>query len=64
VILGYFGKIPSEVERDRISHTLSELNDRWVETEPQVLTIHRVQLRKFDDMMNYYREPDWPELEL
>ncbi|MGK7875880.1 MAG: DUF1868 domain-containing protein [Xenococcaceae cyanobacterium] len=63
ITLGYFGEISPNLDRDRLGTTLSAFNDRWLETEPQVLTIHRGELRKFHDMMHYYREPDWPVLE-
>jgi hypothetical protein len=64
VTLGYFGHIPSELDRDRFCNTLSKLNDRWLDDDPQEgLSVHRAELRKFDDMTRYYREPDWSVLE-
>ncbi|HEY9875278.1 MAG TPA: DUF1868 domain-containing protein [Candidatus Obscuribacterales bacterium] len=62
ITLGYFGDIPPELYRDRLSATLSQLNDQWLDA-PQELWIRRAELRKFDDMTRYYREPDWPVLE-
>lgn len=64
ITLGYFGEIPSELDRDRLVSILSELNERWLETEAPTLTVHQVQLRKFEDMTAYRREPDWPVVEL
>jgi hypothetical protein len=64
VTLGYFGDIPSDLGRDRMVTTLSNFNDRWLESEPQFLKVNRVQLHKFNDMTNYWREPDWPVVEL
>ena len=62
ITLGYFGNISPNLDRDRLSATLSQLNQQWLET-PQELWVHRVELRKFDDMTRYYREPDWPVLD-
>ncbi|RMF63393.1 MAG: DUF1868 domain-containing protein [Cyanobacteria bacterium J069] len=60
VTLGYFGNLPNALDRETLSDTLSTLNNRWLEaTDPQPLWIHRAELRKFDDMTRYYREPDW-----
>lgn len=62
ITLGYFGDTGSNLDRDRLCALLSELNDQWLDT-PQELSVHRAELRKFDDMNRYYREPDWPVLE-
>lgn len=59
VTLGYFGPIPEQLDRQRISDALSELNHQWIDS-PQELIVHQAQLRKFDDMSDYYRGPDWP----
>lgn len=63
VTLGYFGDISPNLDRDRFSKTLCELNEQWHGGEPQELLNHRAELRKFDDMTRYYREPDWPVLQ-
>ena len=63
ITLGYFAEIPENLDRDRLIKTLSEFNDRFLETEPQMLNVQQAQLRKFDNMLSYYRQPDWPVLE-
>src|SRR3712207_2457399 len=63
VTLGYFGEIPGQLDRDRTSNTLSELNQQALIEEASTFWIRWAHLRKFDDMMRYYREPDWPILE-
>lgn len=63
ITLGYFGEIPPHLDRDRLGNFLSTFNEQWLETEPQMLTVERVELRKFEDMIHYDREPDWPVLE-
>jgi hypothetical protein len=64
ITLGYFGDISPDLDRDRLVQILSSFNDRWLETEPQLLTVRQVQLRKFDDMIVYRREPDWSLVEI
>ena len=41
---------------------LAELNEYWQDNQVE-LTIRRAELRKFDDMNRYYRQPSWPVLE-
>jgi hypothetical protein len=62
ITLGYFGDTGPNLNRSRLCALLSELNEQWLDT-PQELSIHRAELRKFDDMNRYYREPDWPVFE-
>ncbi|AFY77482.1 MAG: DUF1868 domain-containing protein [Hydrococcus sp. C42_A2020_068] len=64
ITLGYFGEIAADLDRDRLVELLSNFNDRWLGTEPQILTIRQVQLRKFGDMTAYKRELDWPVVEI
>ncbi|WP_208821641.1 DUF1868 domain-containing protein [Tolypothrix sp. PCC 7910] len=61
ITLGYFGEISPELDRTKFSTMLSELNQQWLLNSPEFL-IDRVELRKFDDMTRYYRQPDWPTL--
>ncbi|MEO1433071.1 MAG: DUF1868 domain-containing protein [Cyanobacteria bacterium J06632_19] len=61
ITLGYFGEIPTNLERANFATMLSELNQKWAENLP-TLTVHRAELRKFDDMTKYYREPESPVL--
>ena len=63
ITLGYFGSIASNLDRDLLANTLSEFNRQSLPLELIPLRIQRAELRKFDDMMRYYREPDWPVLE-
>lgn len=53
ITLGYFDEIPAKLDCDRWANLLSSINDQWLGTEPQILTIEQVQLRKFEDMTNY-----------
>lgn len=62
ITFGYFGTIPSDLDRHQISTVLSDFNHQWMDS-PQELLIKRAELRKFDDMTRYYREESWPVLE-
>ena len=64
ISLGYFSDIPADLDRDYLANLLSSFNERWLEIEPQILTIQQVQLRKFKDMTSYERESNWPGVEL
>ncbi|MGB6299250.1 MAG: DUF1868 domain-containing protein [Rivularia sp. (in: cyanobacteria)] len=61
ITLGYFGDIPSDLNRDNFATMLSSLNQKWIENLP-TLTVHRAELRKFDDMTRFYKESDFPVL--
>ena len=60
--LGYFGEIPPELDRINLSMMFSEFNQSLPLDTPDFL-INQVELRKFDDMTHYYRQPDWPSLD-
>lgn len=62
ITVGYFGEISPDLDRDRLSQILSELNNQWLDN-PQELLVERAELRKFDDMTRYYRQQDYPVLE-
>lgn len=63
ITLGYFGNVSSKPEvGDRLTAALNELNKQWQDT-PQGIWIKRAELRKFDDMTQYYRQPDFPVFE-
>ena len=59
ITLGYFDRIPDNINRDRICIVLSQINDRLIESQLPEFTIKQAQLRKFEDMIQYNREPDW-----
>lgn len=63
VTLGYFGEITPTLNRDRISNMLSDLNQELLAKSATSFWVRRGELRKFDNMMSYYREPDWPVVE-
>lgn len=64
VTLGYFGNTGNNFDRLAWCDRLVELSDRSLASEPPLLEIGRVELRKFDDMTRFAREADFPALEL
>lgn len=61
ITLGYFGEISSDLDRTNLSTMLSELNQQWLGNSPEFL-VNSAELRKFDDMTRYYRQPNFPVL--
>lgn len=64
ITLGYFDKIPTNFNPSQLCIILAQINDRLVETEPSIFDIERIELRKFDTMIDYYRESDWAVVNL
>jgi hypothetical protein len=65
VTLGYFAALPDPLDIDAISETLNHINLEWLSHDDlHSVWLHRAELRKFEDMTFYFREPDWPAIEL
>ncbi|MEM8780430.1 MAG: DUF1868 domain-containing protein [Cyanobacteria bacterium P01_G01_bin.49] len=64
ITLGYFDKIPLELDANFLESVLLSFNDQWLEKDPQVLRIKEVELRKFEDMMNYLSSSNNPSVRL
>jgi len=63
ITLGYFGNIPTDFNRDTLSDILTDFNHEWLDhSRFQTFLLHRAELRRFDDMTRYYRQPEWPTL--
>lgn len=63
ITLGYFGAIATVAEKEKLSQEFNELNLQWLSQEnPIIFEVHCAELRKFDNMIGYYRQPDWPTL--
>jgi hypothetical protein len=63
VTLGYFNDIPDNFDRVKMQKILLELNEKWLETESPTIEVCRGELRKFDNMTDYYREENYPAIE-
>jgi hypothetical protein len=62
ITLGYFGEISADLDRTKLASIFADFNQKW-SGDTQEFLIHRVELRKFDDMTHYYRQPDWASLD-
>lgn len=60
ITLGYFGKMSPDLDRERLSQTFDELHQEWLENYPDnEFWIHQAEFRKFNNMAEYVRNPDW-----
>ena len=60
ITLGYFGKVSTDLDRDLLSQTFDQLHQEWLENYPDnEFLIHQVEFRKFNNMAEYVRDPDW-----
>ncbi|MER3432192.1 MAG: DUF1868 domain-containing protein [Leptolyngbya sp. ERB_1_1] len=60
ITLGYFGKLSSDLDRDHLSQTFDQLHQEWLENYPNnEFWIHQAEFRKFNNMAEYVRRPDW-----
>lgn len=64
VTLGYFDRISANLNRSEICVIISQISDRLLDAEPAIISVKRAQLHKFDNMINYYRQPDWAAISL
>ena len=60
ITLGYFDDIPDAFDRDRLVELLIQINDRWLDQPPPLFTLQQVQLRQFENMVQYDRKPGDP----
>ncbi len=61
ITLGYFGEIPADLDIQALGDRLLQLNPSAIVPLPEFL-VERAELRRFDNMETYRREPDWPVL--
>ncbi len=62
ITLGYFGILPDDLDRAALAERMTKLNQSAIVTLPEFV-VQRAELRRFDDMNTYRREPGWPVLE-
>jgi hypothetical protein len=58
ITLGYFGRV-ADVDREALTQTFDQLNQTWISNPDKSFLVRRAELRKFDNMMAYYRQADW-----
>lgn len=64
ITLGYFGEIESNLDLSEIQSILTEINDQWLGQSFPSFQIKNIELRKFNDMITYIRQPDWATINL
>ncbi|MGK7896656.1 MAG: DUF1868 domain-containing protein [Xenococcus sp. (in: cyanobacteria)] len=62
ITLGYFNQIPTDLNRSRLCIIISQIADRLLDGEPAIMKVVSGELRKFDNMINYYRQADWSKI--
>jgi hypothetical protein len=63
ITLGYFDTAIEHLEDPQAwGEKLSQINDQWLESDPQILNIHSVELRYFSDMTCFTRQSHYPIL--
>lgn len=60
ITLGYFSDIPNNLEPDYLVSIFDDFNQQWVDQESPTLTINRVELRHFKDMISYNLADNYP----
>lgn len=65
ITLGYFTHKANTVDKAELGQTLLNLHQSWLEVDAlKNFCIHRAELRQFDTMVAYTRQPDWPTVEI
>lgn len=62
ITLGYFDEIPADFNLETTTEQLTQINDHWLESTPQIFKIRQAELRQFSDMTQFEREADDPIL--
>jgi hypothetical protein len=62
ITLGYFDEIPANFNIETTTEQLNQINDHWLESEPQIFKIRQAELRHFSDMTQFQRDADDPIL--
>ncbi len=64
ITLAYFDQIKENLNRSEICVIISQIGDRLLENNPVILTVKEGELRKFENMLDYHRQPDWAKIDL
>ncbi len=62
ITLGYFNQIAPDLNRAQLCIIISQIADHLLDGEPAIMQILKGELRKFDNMINYYRQADWSSI--
>ncbi|MBL1210746.1 DUF1868 domain-containing protein [Geminocystis sp. GBBB08] len=64
VTLGYFDKIDDNIDLAKVESIIKDVNDLWIENSANVFQLKQFELRKFTNMINYIRQPEWATITL
>ncbi|MGB3613535.1 MAG: hypothetical protein WBA10_07040 [Elainellaceae cyanobacterium] len=65
ITLGYFTERVDAIDQTLVRNRITALNDEWqANSAAQSFQIYDVELRQFEDMATFAREPDWPQVTL
>lgn len=64
ITLGYFDKIDENIDLDKVESIIKEVNDLWIENSANIFQLKQFDLRKFTNMINYIRKPEWASITL
>ena len=64
VTLGYFGEISEDLDDEKLAKTITSLNNNWIKNDLPMFHIKQWELRKFNDMLTYIYQPQWPRITL
>lgn len=64
VTLGYFDKIDGDIDLEKVESVIKEVNDLWIENPAHLFQLKQFELRKFTDMINYHRQPEWATINI
>ncbi len=65
ITLGYFTNQANTVDKAEVAQIFAELHHLWLESDASKnLLLHRAELRRFETMTAYSRQPDWPAVEI
>ena len=64
VTLGYFEDIPENLDIDQVESIMTKINNQWISNDLPLFKIKQWELRKFTDMITYFREADWAQIKL
>ncbi|NDJ16148.1 DUF1868 domain-containing protein [Myxacorys almedinensis A] len=62
ITLGYFGELEPNLDKAALVQSLDALNQQWIGSSFD-FWVYTAEVRKFDDMATYFREPDWATFE-
>ncbi|MGI0480710.1 DUF1868 domain-containing protein [Geminocystis sp. CENA526] len=64
ITLGYFNKIDENIDLNKVESVIKEVNDLWIEKSDHLFELKQFELRKFTNMINFIRQPEWATITL